>query len=160
MTKRIVVKRMKLKANVLTIILWTLMNLSLCIIHWRIQRGRPLRAPPTDQNFLNFMQFLTKCVCWRLSVEGWCPLLHGILDPPLSLFLKNSLNSVISLTEPYKAGKLEQTYHFTFKPVKGSKMFISRKQIVSKHSGELHKCNRYDYQHCYLITTCRFNIVV
>ena len=71
------------------------------------------RAPPIDQNFPNFMQFLAKCVCWRLPMEGWRPLLQGILDPPLSLFLKNSLNSVISLTEPYKAGKLEWTYHFT-----------------------------------------------
>ena len=43
-------------------------------------------AHPTDQNFLNFMQFLGKSgkfVCWRPLLEGWRPLLRGILDPPL-----------------------------------------------------------------------------
>ena len=42
---------------------------------------------PTDQNFLNFMQFLGgksgKFVCWRPLLEGWRSLLRGILDPPL-----------------------------------------------------------------------------
>ena len=48
-------------------------------------RGRP---PPTDQNFLDFMQFFgkfDKIVCWR-PLEGWAPLLRGILDPPLHSF--------------------------------------------------------------------------
>ena len=29
--------------------------------------------PPTDQHFLNFMQFLGKFICWRLALEGWRP---------------------------------------------------------------------------------------
>ena len=43
----------------------------------------PARAPLTDQNFLNLLQFLEKFVCWRLPMEGWCRILLGILDPPL-----------------------------------------------------------------------------
>ena len=37
-------------------------------IQWRILGGRPWRAPPTAQNFLNFMQFFAKfgkIICWR-----------------------------------------------------------------------------------------------
>ena len=44
------------------------------------------RPPPTDQNFLNFMQFFGKSdkfVCWCPLLEGWRPLLREILDPPL-----------------------------------------------------------------------------
>ena len=45
------------------------------------------RPPPTVQNFLDFMQFFgkfDKIVCWRPPpLEGWRPLLQGILDPPL-----------------------------------------------------------------------------
>ena len=44
---------------------------------WRIQGGRPRRAPPTAQNFLNFMQFLgkfDKIVCWHpLPPRGSVP---------------------------------------------------------------------------------------
>ena len=43
------------------------------------------RRPPTDPNFLNFMQFLGKSgefVCWR-PPRGWRSLLWGILYPPL-----------------------------------------------------------------------------
>ena len=46
----------------------------------------PVRAPPTAQNFLDFMQFFgkfDKIVCWR-PPEGRRPLLQGILDPPLT----------------------------------------------------------------------------
>ena len=58
---------------------------------WRIQGGHPRRVPPpTDQNFLNFMQFLEKFVCWRLPLEGWRPLLRGILDPALHRSYSNS----------------------------------------------------------------------
>ena len=35
--------------------------------------GRTRRAPPTAQNFLNFMQFFTKfgkIICWRPTLEG------------------------------------------------------------------------------------------
>ena len=53
------------------------------VFQWRIQGGRP--APATDQNFLNFMQFFGKFVCWPLPMEGWRPLLRGILDPLLFL---------------------------------------------------------------------------
>ena len=56
---------------------------------WRIQGGRP----PTDQNFLNFMQFLGKSgkfVCWcPLPLEGWRPLLRRILYPPLLMSPNN-----------------------------------------------------------------------
>ena len=47
--------------------------------------GTPARLP-TDKNVLNFIQFLGKSgkfVCWRPLLEGWRPLLRGILDPPL-----------------------------------------------------------------------------
>ena len=51
--------------------------------------GRTRRAPPpTVQNFLDFMQFFgkfDKIVCWRPPLEGWRPLLQGILDPPLGM---------------------------------------------------------------------------
>ena len=46
-------------------------------------KGVTPACPPPDQIFLNFMQFLGKFVCWRLSMEGWRPLLRRILDPPL-----------------------------------------------------------------------------
>ena len=36
------------------------------------------------------MQFLGKFVCWRLPLEGWRPLLQGILDPPLHRSYSNS----------------------------------------------------------------------
>ena len=42
-------------------------------------------SPHKDQNVLNFMQFLGKFVCWRLPMEGWRPLLRGILDPLLTV---------------------------------------------------------------------------
>ena len=38
-----------------------------------------------DQNFLIFMQFLGKFVCWRLPNGGLAPPPRGILDPPLSI---------------------------------------------------------------------------
>ena len=44
-----------------------------------------VHTPPTDHNFLNFMQFFGKygkIVSWH-PPEGWGPLLWGILDPPL-----------------------------------------------------------------------------
>ena len=47
--------------------------------------------PPTDQNFLNFMQFWGKSgkfVCWR-PLRGWRPLLRGILYPPLLRFMSS-----------------------------------------------------------------------
>ena len=46
-------------------------------------RGCP--SPPPDKNFLNFMQFWGKSgkfVCWR-TLQGWHPLLQGILHPLL-----------------------------------------------------------------------------
>ena len=48
-------------------------------------RGAPPACSPhpTDRNFLNFMQFLGKFVCWHLPLEGRRPLLQRILDPPL-----------------------------------------------------------------------------
>ena len=45
----------------------------------------PRGCPCMDQNFLNFMQFLGKFVCWHLPLKGWCPLLWGNLDPPLMI---------------------------------------------------------------------------
>ena len=39
------------------------------------KRGTPSTHLHMDQNFLNFMQFLGKFVCWHLSLEGWRPLL-------------------------------------------------------------------------------------
>ena len=47
-------------------------------------RGR-FRAPPTAEHFPSFEQFFRKfgqITCWR-PLEGWHPLLRGILDPPL-----------------------------------------------------------------------------
>ena len=53
----------------------------------------PRRSPPTEQNFLNFMQFFGKSgkfVCWRPSPGGLRLLLREILDPPLlSVIYKN-----------------------------------------------------------------------
>ena len=46
-----------------------------------------VRPPPTYQNFLNFMQFLRKFVCWRLPLEGRRPILREILDPSLLMEL-------------------------------------------------------------------------
>ena len=37
---------------------------------WRIQGGR---HPARIENFLNFMQFLGKYVCWCLPLESWPP---------------------------------------------------------------------------------------
>ena len=55
----------------------------------------PARAPPTAQNFLNFMQFFAqfgKIICWR-PLEGWRSLLRGILDPPLrSMILSKEIH--------------------------------------------------------------------
>ena len=53
---------------------------------WRIQGG----APPTAQNFLDFMQFsgtFDKIVCWRPLPQDRRPLLQVILDPPLNVIL-------------------------------------------------------------------------
>ena len=53
--------------------------------------GAPAVHPPTAQNVLNFMQFFGKfgkIICWYHPLEGWRPLLRGILDPPLTLKLK------------------------------------------------------------------------
>ena len=50
----------------------------------RTSDGSKGAPPPTDQNFLNFMQFLRKSgkfICWR-PLEVWSPP-YGILDPPL-----------------------------------------------------------------------------
>ena len=61
--------------------------------------GRP-GAPPMIQNFLNFMQFFAeigKIICWR-PLEGWRPLLRGILDPPLLSFKLIPKLSVLILT--------------------------------------------------------------
>ena len=54
---------------------------------WQISGRSKGGAPPMDQNFLNFMQFFRKSgkfVIWRPPpfLEGWHPLLRGILDPP------------------------------------------------------------------------------
>ena len=45
-------------------------------------------AHPKAQNFLNFMLFFG--IVWKsflslAPLEGWCPLLGGILDPPLAV---------------------------------------------------------------------------
>ena len=48
-------------------------NRAKSILQWRIQGGCPRRAPLTVQFFLNCMQFVGKCVCWRLPLEGWPP---------------------------------------------------------------------------------------
>ena len=55
---------------------------SKCVNQLRIQGGAP---PPTDQNFLNFMQFLGNPanLCVGAPPRGWRPLLQGILYPPL-----------------------------------------------------------------------------
>ena len=48
---------------------------------------------PTDQNFLDFMQFLEhfgEIVCWRPPPEDWCP----VLDPPLP---KEQLSNIIGM---------------------------------------------------------------
>ena len=55
-----------------------------CILQWRIQEGRPQRAPPpTGQIFLNFMQSFRKICMLAPSHGGLAPLLRGILDSPL-----------------------------------------------------------------------------
>ena len=54
------------------------------LMQWQIQRVSP------DQNFLNFMQFFGKFVCWRLPIEGWRHLIRGILDPPLLCHVTNN----------------------------------------------------------------------
>ena len=46
--------------------------------------GGTQHTPPMAQNFLDFMQFFgkfNKIVCW-CPLEGRCPLLQGIQDPP------------------------------------------------------------------------------
>ena len=53
--------------------------------------GAPGARPPTAQNFLNFMPFF--CKIWQNHMlapplEGWRPLLWGILDPPLIYLTK------------------------------------------------------------------------
>ena len=56
------------------------------LFQWWIQGGghpRHADPPPMDQIF---MQFLGKFVCWCLPMEGWRPLLQGILDTPLYLY--------------------------------------------------------------------------
>ena len=69
-----------------------------------MQGGRPLSAPPpTDQNFLNFMQFLGKFVCWHLPLYGWRRLLRGILYPPL--LLEEALSEIV-LKIIHSSGKL------------------------------------------------------
>ena len=50
----------------------------------------PGMCPSTDQNFLNFIQFLGKFVCWRLPLEGWHPFLWRILDLPLKCLSHNT----------------------------------------------------------------------
>ena len=45
---------------------------------WQIQGGRPGPAPPTDQNFLNFMQFFEKI--WQICMLGPPP--EGLAPPP------------------------------------------------------------------------------
>ena len=59
---------------------------------WRIYQdvpgthgARTPPPPPMAQNLLNFMQFFGKFgnfLCWR-PLDGWRPLLRGILDPPV-----------------------------------------------------------------------------
>ena len=46
--------------------------------------GSPEACPPTDQNFLNFMQFLAHLYAGAPILKGCRPLLREILDPPLA----------------------------------------------------------------------------
>ena len=71
-----------LNEQVHNVIPWQILPQFFGDLQWRIQGGAPSVHPP-DENFLNFIQFLGKCVCWRLPLEGWRPLLRGILDPPM-----------------------------------------------------------------------------
>ena len=53
---------------------------------WRIQGGRSRHPPPTDQNFLNFMQFFGnfgKKLYVGAPALGLVPPPREILDPPL-----------------------------------------------------------------------------
>ena len=55
-------------------------------LQWRIQGGAPGAPLLRTKIFLiscNFWGKSGKIVCWCLPVEGWRPLLWGILDPPL-----------------------------------------------------------------------------
>ena len=40
---------------------------------WSIDSGGSKGLTPPDQNFLNFLQFLGNCVCWRLPPGGLAP---------------------------------------------------------------------------------------
>ena len=60
-----------------------------CFVNWEFPVVDPTAGAPTDQNFLNFMQLMGKFVFWHLPIEGWCPLLRGILHPPpIPFFIK------------------------------------------------------------------------
>ena len=76
-----------------------------CFVNWEFPVVDPREgrgAPPRDQNFLNFMQFLGKFVFWHLPLEGWCPLLRGILHPPLiPFFIKKHTAVPHSLASSY-----------------------------------------------------------
>ena len=81
----------------------------------------PAHAPPTDQNFLNFMQFFGhfgKIVCWH-PLEGWRPLLWGILHPPLQSWqVRIQGRTGGPLTFGFEAPKLSIFGLYLFRPQK------------------------------------------
>ena len=84
-------------------------------------RGPPAPPPRTAQNFFNFMRFLEifgKIIGWR-PLEGWQPLLRGILDLPLQRVPHVPLNIIregITCTRNHlKDGRkpfLNQAFHY------------------------------------------------
>ena len=77
-------------------------------MQWGIQRRA--RAPPMNQNFLNCMQFLGKFVYWRLPMEGWRPLLHGILDAPWFALFQSELKFTTPSRPTFVVNPLEQNH--------------------------------------------------
>ena len=78
-----------------------------CIIWASVgSKGRPGAHLPTDQNFLNFMQFVGKFVCWRSSwrvgapsyEESWFDI--GIGSIKITLFLDMQWINVFSTVGP------------------------------------------------------------
>ena len=80
-----------------------------------------MHAPP---NFLDFRQFLRnfdKIVCWR-PPEGQCPLLQGILDPPLHSIVPISLQLTQSNYIVDSNTKYSNYIKFQFKVVNYNKI--------------------------------------
>ena len=89
--------------------------------------GSKAGAPGSDQNFLNFMQFLGKFVCWCLPMVGWRPLLRGILDPPLERELNGQIYSdscpFFNLYEMHKSTYNFRVYYLDYLQYKLVRLF-------------------------------------